>query len=425
MNTRRRRSSAALLALCVLTIICGGVRSSIAGLYTNAEDRLSIQFPDGWYLKSSSVDGVLMKSRRRSDLLAFMSISAYQLEQGFTVANVSAKELLDFSLAYNDNVDALLIDSGAMTIGNTRAPWIKYEVRSPAFASGYVFDCYIVRGNTLFKVGGSTDRDLGWFKQNEPLFIQACRSVRFLSADDGVTDRAPLAQHTDHLHGFRLNYPSDWTVKEAMTEATVFKAVKKFADGQYLMFTVNAQLLDRSDYSMTDFTIEDITGFARKMYGADNVTVLNSGRAQVSGVPCIKLLLDARPPIIQPRVEYSTYVIRNRYLYTVTISCNKPLYQQYAQLLKQLGDSFVFIALPSAATSGSTRQQTYDTGNYRLVVTEPGEKPLPAFLKAFGETWLKYVIIAILFAAGFAIWAKIKSKRSTESPNKSVDSDKK
>ncbi|MCC7201878.1 MAG: hypothetical protein IT393_04330 [Nitrospirae bacterium] len=109
-----------------------------------------------------------------------------------------------------------------------------------------------------------------------------------------------MITHSDEKYGFRLTHPSDWTVKEAMTEATVFKAVKKFEDGQFLMFTVNAQLLDRNDYSMTDFTIQDITGFARKMYGADNVKVLDSSHGQVGQESSIKLLLEARPPNIQP-----------------------------------------------------------------------------------------------------------------------------
>ena len=234
-----------------------------------------------------------------------------------------------------------------------------------------------------------------------------------------------LRTHTDERHGFRLSHPSDWTVKKAMTKATVFKAVKKFADGQYLMFLVNAQLRDRNDYSnTTDFTIEGMTDVVRKMYGADNVTVLDSGRAQVGNMPCIRLLLDTCPPLIRPRVEYQTYVIRNRYLYTVNVSCSKPLYQQYAQQLKQLGDSFTFTISPSSGTSGSTREQTYDTEKYRFGVKEPREKLLPAVLKAVGKTWVKYLIGGILIAAGSVVWAKIKSKKKGTKPaNQSVDSE--
>ena len=239
----------------------------------------------------------------------------------------------------------------------------------------------------------------------------------------GETSADSMRMHTDERHGFRLNYPSDWTVKEAMTESTVFKAVKKFDDGQFLMFTVDARLLDRSDYSMTDFTIDDIVGFSREAHGADNVTVLDSGRAQIGVVPCIRVLLDVCPRVIQPRVEYSTFVIRNRHTYAVTVSCNKPLYKQYAQQIKKLGDSFIFIASPSPSTTGGV-PTAQDSGHYRLVVREPGEKPLPAIFKALGETWVKYVIIGILFAAGCAIWAKIKpKKKETGRPSNRGDSD--
>ncbi|MCC7201879.1 MAG: hypothetical protein IT393_04335 [Nitrospirae bacterium] len=93
--------------------------------------------------------------------------------------------------------------------------------------------------------------------------------------------------------------------------------------------------------------------------------------------------------------------------------------------MKQLGDSFTFTGSPSPAVSGSARPQTYDTGNYRLVVKEPGEKPLPAFLKAFTGTWLKYLAIGILFAAGSVVWAKVKGKKKgPETLNQSEGSDK-
>ena len=234
-----------------------------------------------------------------------------------------------------------------------------------------------------------------------------------------------LRTHTNEDHGFSLSHPSDWTVKQAVTEATVFKAVKKFADGQYLMFTVNAQMLDGGSYSMNDFTIEGITGFARKMYEAGNVNVLDSHRAQVGDLPCVKLLLDISPPIIQARTEYSTYVIKRAFLYTVSVSCNKPLYQQYGGQLKQLRDSFAFTDSPSAVRSGSTPQQSHDVGNDRFVVETSGESPFSALLKSCGGVFLKFLIIAVLFSAGAAVWAKIKTKsKSPGPPNQNEDSDK-
>jgi len=228
-----------------------------------------------------------------------------------------------------------------------------------------------------------------------------------------------LTTHSDTKHGFRLSHPSDWTIKEAMTEATVFKAVKKFADGQYLMLTVNAQLLDRSDYSMTDFKIEDMVSGIAGGYGEDSMTLRSSGRGQVSGYPSAWLLVDKHHALVKPRVEYTVLVIQGRYLYNISASCSKPLYSQYQNLIKQLGDSFTFTA--SASNSGGRMS---DSGNYRLIVTEPGEKPVPAFLKAFGTTWLKYLIIGILFAGASALWTKLKGKKKTETLNNSVDSDK-
>lgn len=413
------------ITLCFILTVCTGSQHAKAAPYTNAKYGVSIQFPQDWYLKPSTVDNILIKSRRRSDLLAFMSLSAYDLDEAFNISDASPEQLLDVSLGFNESIDAVLLQSGSLSIGNAQAQWIKYDMTSPALATGYSIDCYIVNGTTLFKVGGRTDRELAWFEQNEPLFMEAFRSVHFHTADANTTMQASLKQHSDSTHGFLLSYPADWTVKSSAAEGTVFKAVKKFANGEFLIFTVNAQLLDRSDYSMTDFTIDDIIGLPKKMYGQDNVTVLDAHRDQIGEHPCIKVLLDTRPPIVQPRTEYVVNVIQNRYLYTISVSCNKTMYQRYAQLMRQLGDSFTFVSPTRSAASG--RVPTWTDGNcgYRLVITDFGEEPGPALVKAFGETWLKCVVIGTVFAAGSALWVKMKGKKKTGMSNKAIDSDKK
>ena len=67
---------------------------------------------------------------------------------------------------------------------------------------------------------------------------------------------------------------------------------------------------------------------------------------------------------------------------------------------------------------------TNEQHGFSLVVKNPGEKPVPAFLKAFGETWLKYFVIAIVFAVGSAVWVKIRRKKKTQSPNSRTKNDK-
>lgn len=219
-----------------------------------------------------------------------------------------------------------------------------------------------------------------------------------------------MTTHSDTTHGFRLSYPSDWTVKQGETEDNVFKAVKHLISdrgyGGYLMLTVNAQTLDRSDYNMSEFEIGDVVSGFTQGYGEDNLTLMSSGRKKVSGLDSIWFLVDKHHPQVKPRVEYCIAVVKGRHLYNVAASCSKPKYQQHADLIKQLGDSFTLTASARAVASDST-------SDYRLVVREPGEKPGPAFLKAFGSRWVKYLILGIVFAAGSALWAKIKGKKET------------
>jgi len=233
-----------------------------------------------------------------------------------------------------------------------------------------------------------------------------------------------MTTHPDSKHGFSVSYPEDWMVAEAMAEATVFKAVKRFPDGQYLMLTVNAQLLDRSGYSMSDFAIADVVSGIAEGYGQDSLTLRDSGRSEVSGHQSVWLLVNKHHALVRPRVEYTVVVIRERCLYIVSASCSEPLYSQYQNLIKQLGDSFTFTTTGISPVNGGTRSQTHGSGNYRLAVTEPGQRPVPAFLRAFGTVWFKCLLTGIVFAVGSALWAGMRRKKNTETSSNCTDADK-
>jgi len=207
-----------------------------------------------------------------------------------------------------------------------------------------------------------TERVMHWSKERNMKKVATIVFMCLLSAHVFGQD---LFRHVNEQHGFSLSYPADWLVEEAATKATVFKAVKRVADGQYFMFTVNVQLLDRDDYSMSDYTVDDMIGVARTMQGTDNVTVLGSSRGEIDGVPYIKLLLDTHSQGIEPRVGYFIYAINNKYLYTVTVSCNRKLHQQHARQIKQLGDSFAF-SVPQEVPIGTAPKQHSATNEIRF-----------------------------------------------------------
>jgi hypothetical protein len=158
--------------------------SAHAQPYTNEEYGISIQFPQDWRLKSSAVSSILIKARRESKLLSFMSLSAYDLGEEFNFGELPPKELLNFSVGYDENVDATLLDSGFVIIDGIKAPWIKYQIKSPPIASGYALDCFVNNGSFVFKIGGRTDPNKDWFDHNTPLFINTCKSFEFESKNN-------------------------------------------------------------------------------------------------------------------------------------------------------------------------------------------------------------------------------------------------
>ena len=325
--------------------------------YVNHEYGFSIRFPEGWHIKGSAVTGTIIKARLDEEgaPIAFMSVASYPAPQDLDAAQLTPERLFRDYILGGQAVEAKMRSAGHTTLDGRPAIWMEVDVASPWLVSGLSLTYFVLRDDKLFRVSGSTERDEAWFRQNRPIFEESIRSFHFvesLAGDLRVTpgtspNSSPstaqtIKTHTDERHGFSIRYPSDWTVKDPVAEGTLFTAVKRLADGQYMMLTVNVQLLNRSDQTTSDLSVEEITGLAREWYGADNVTVVQSTRGEVGGIPNVCLLLDTRPPMIRPKMQYCMFVIRGRSLYTIIFLCDKSLYEQNSDTCKQLVGSFCF-----------------------------------------------------------------------------------
>jgi hypothetical protein len=204
------------------------------------------------------------------------------------------------------------------------------------------------------------------------------------------------------------------TEEPALAKGTLFKAVKKAENGQYLLtLTVGCRPLDAVGLSMSHMTISELTSLVEAFYGAGNVVVLDTSRGETSGVPCIHLLLDLRPyPTVQ-LVSCETYLIRDRNLYTIAFWCSKRLYPERAAQMKQCAGSLVFLGLTSTEKHpGDTPQ--LDPRGVHVVVTS-GEKPLQATVKALGRELFRNVALAVLFTLGAIAWGLLRARRKTGS----------
>ena len=391
--------------------------------YMSKGHGFSIRFPEGWQVKGSTVPTTIIKARLKDEgaPITYLAIATHPASRAADPLNVSAQQLFqECILAGSQELIARITESGEAGIGGRRAVWMEIDIESPAFLSQYALVYFFPGEDKILRVSGATKRDLAWFAQVKPLFKASIESIMFMEA--ASLNTMPL--HTDARYGFSVRLPDDWVKKEALTEETILKAVKRFADGTFLMLAVSTQLLRRADPTVEDMSDEELFLLAKETlsatFGAE-IELLGIGRGDIHGRPSAQAILEVRHPQLRPKVMHRTYVINDRHLYTIMVGGDKSLYPEHAEQMKQIGNSFTFTTPPSGSnpehpgtTPARTLGEILDEGSSHpespVVVFEPGDPWPTALLKGFGVTFLKLFAIGIGFAIAGTVWAKIRRK---------------
>ena len=397
--------------------------------YVNKEHGFSVRFPEGWEVKGSTVPATIIKARLKDEgaPITYLAMATHPALKTADPLNPSAQQLFqDYILARSQEVIARIMTSGQTAVGGRHAVWMEIDIESPAFLSQYALVYFFPGEGEVLRVSGATKRDAAWFAQVKPLFRASIESISFMEGAGPNTMRL----YADARHGFSVCLPDDWVKKEALMEGTILKAVKKFADGQFLMLTVNAQLLDRDDYTVKDMSDEELVLLvkeAMKITGAGNLELLGIGRGDIHGRPSAQAILEVRHPQLRPKVMHRTYVINDRHLYTIMVGGDKSLYPEHAEQMKQIGNSFTFTTPPSgsnpehpgtepARTLGDILDEGSSTPESPVVVFEPGDSWPTALFKGFGVTFLKFLALGIVFAIAGAVWTGIRRKARRKTP---------
>jgi len=156
-------------------------QTECANRYSNEEYGFSICFPPDWELKTSGVEGTLIKARRRDDQgrLAFLAVAVQELGVSGDMWDLTGEDWVEMVKADVPYADMVLLDWGRIAVAGEHALWARTEVRRPAILSGLSISYLFMHGENLFRLTGSTDRDTEWYEENEPAFKEAIKTFHF------------------------------------------------------------------------------------------------------------------------------------------------------------------------------------------------------------------------------------------------------
>lgn len=149
-------------------------------------------------------------------------------------------------------------------------------------------------------------------------------------------------QSYNFSHGFKIEYPSDWTLTSGIMEATLFKASKNIYGENPITASVNVQVLNSYGHSMEKMTLNEVEYIMTSVFGSDNVIVHSKNRLTISNIPAANILFEVHLNGIDPFVQYAILLIKGKNLYTVSIGCPKNYYNVYRSEISHIANSFKF-----------------------------------------------------------------------------------
>ena len=240
-----------------------------------------------------------------------------------------------------------------------------------------------------------------------------------------------------------LEYPMSWTSEEGRRPHILQKFSSPDALASFMIYVNEVPLV--SGLSSDEENLEYLSSkeyIEKEMRGA---TFLSAGRTVIAGRNasfCDTLTQRSAPAgdvTLRARIYY---ILHRKRIVSLSFDVAspgisspddmEPAFKRYEKLFELVATSLDFLdkyATPAeSATAGYPAEEldTSDAGHEDIgvVVTKSGKKPLPAFPKAFGETWLKVLLMGMVFAVGSAIWARTKPKKKTaDRPNNRIEND--
>ena len=373
-----------LVAVCLLLSQALGQREYVA-----PDSGFRIVFPQGWIVEEGILRAVLIKAMMR-DLSDTATITVSKVADKVGISRMTSREVSELYRQQLVGMNYSDIGSGYDSIDGRRTMWMAYSARMNEHAPPRaVITYYFPRDSSVYAVTATVhprnyERYLSTFRATAASFRPRGEFSVTGASSPGV------AVHDDPARGFSLTIPPGWLVKPSFSEDVVFKLVKHH-EGFRSGVTVTA----------VKFSPSESPGGAELDTGSIRALLSSALKAQpqITDLDIHRVDYDLVSGKRAVRAEYTTTYrdqegkLRRMHQTDLTV-----LHRSYVLTFGgALGDETDREAFATMVRSvrlyGDTdsRGVTTRPPNVRLVVT-PGEKPIPAVVKAFGSNFLKYFL---------------------------------
>ncbi len=167
-------------------------------------------------------------------------------------------------------------------------------------------------------------------------------SICIILFTSAIAEDVTYKQSYNNSHGFKIEYPSDWTLTSGIMDATLFKASKDLYGANPITASVNVQVLSNYGHSMDKMSLKDVEYIMTNVFGSDNVIVHSKNRLTISNIPAVDILFEVHIAGVDPFVQYAILLVKGRNLYTISIGCPKNYYNSFRLEISHIANSFKF-----------------------------------------------------------------------------------
>jgi len=162
-------------------------------------------------------------------------------------------------------------------------------------------------------------------------FLLGCACLVCLKTQ-AQTDLKAATPYVQRRHGFSIQFPLGWRVKDKGTK-TVVKATKVLPNGKY-----DASILIHADSPGRLTNTWEVS--PEKLYRSEQTTLLDSGRMELNGLKATWLKCPMELPIFGKRTAIAYLIIVNNRLIKITCFAPPEKFERYSPVFERTAKSF-------------------------------------------------------------------------------------
>ena len=177
---------------------------------------------------------------------------------------------------------------------------------------------------------------------HKQIFIISCLIQLFVLGGQTLASINYTEYHNEY-HGFTIDVPKEWTVKQGVAEGTVFKSVHRDKDGYVSMVTVSIQPLEKGGkQKLMNTSPENLFELVKQAYGEYSLIMklIDCGSGVSHGTPFKWFKHHQKISANNNKLYYSYYLFSENTLFSVSGSADYSIYPKLESILKYSVSSF-------------------------------------------------------------------------------------